>query len=117
MRQLLLSSNGMDVFLSEGKITYKVLGGNIELYIFTGPSPLDVLKQYVDFIGKPFMPPLWSLGVHQCRWGYKDVTLARKAVDSYKEKQIPLDALWLDIEYVVHHLKSDNIKALTPSFP
>ncbi|KAI9279952.1 glycosyl hydrolases family 31-domain-containing protein [Umbelopsis sp. AD052] len=100
---LLLSSNGMDVLLSAGKITYKVLGGNIELYIFTGPTPLDVLKQYVDFIGKPFMPPLWSLGVHQCRWGYKDVDQARSVVDSFKDSQIPLDALWLDIDYMDNH--------------
>lgn len=94
----------MDIFLAEGKITYKILGGNIEMYFFTGPSPLDVLRQYTDFIGKPFMPPLWSLGVHQCRWGYDKVKVAMDVVKAHKDINLPLDALWLDIEYVSHTL-------------
>lgn len=93
----------MDIFLSQGKITYKVLGGDIELYFFTGPSPIDVLRQYTDFVGRPCMPPMWSLGVHQCRWGYDNVTTAMKVVESHKISDLPLDALWLDIEYVSYH--------------
>lgn len=49
--------------------SYRVLGGVLDFYVFAGPSPEDVLRQYHAVIGKPAMPPLWALGLHQSRWG------------------------------------------------
>lgn len=56
---LLLNSHGMDVSLSQENISYRILGGNLEFYVFTGPSPMDVCRQYTKFIGKPVLPPYW----------------------------------------------------------
>ena len=44
-----------------------MVGGLLELHIFTGPSPEAVLQQYQEVIGRPALPPLWALGFHQCR--------------------------------------------------
>lgn len=46
-------------------VTYRTVGGVLDFYIFAGPSPADVVRQYTDVIGKPYLPPLWSLGFHQ----------------------------------------------------
>lgn len=46
--------------------------GIVDLFVFLGPNPADVSRQYAVLTGTAALPQLFSLGYHQCRWNYKD---------------------------------------------
>lgn len=45
------------------------------------------------------MPPLFSLGYHQCRWNYMTQDETTDVSSNMTKHNIPCDAVWLDIEY------------------
>lgn len=96
----LLNSNAMDVVLEPNSLTYKVIGGVLDFFFFVGPTPKDVVRQYISVIGTPEMIPYWSLGWHQCRWGYKTLAETQEVVTQYAANNIPLEVMWNDIDYM-----------------
>jgi alpha-glucosidase len=99
----LKNSNGMDVNLKPNLVTYQVIGGVLDFYIFVGPTPKQVTQQYHGLIGKPYFTPLWSLGWHQCRWGTTNLDVLKQVVQNYSTNNIPLDTVWSDIDYMNSH--------------
>lgn len=47
-------------------------GGALDLVLLPGPTAREVFRQYAEVTGKPELPPMFSLGLHQCRWNYRD---------------------------------------------
>jgi len=67
---LLKNSHGMEFTIKNNVMTIQIIGGNFDIYFFMGPTMDDVVKQYYKVIGAPALLPYWSLGWHQCRYGY-----------------------------------------------
>jgi alpha-glucosidase len=75
-------------------------GGEMNYYFIYGPMMQEVVTTYTDLTGKPELPPLWTLGYHQCKWSYYPETKVREIAAKFRELQIPCDALYLDIDYM-----------------
>jgi alpha-glucosidase (family GH31 glycosyl hydrolase) len=73
--------------------------GEVDAYLFAGPTAADVLEQYTRLSGRPQLPPLFAVGYHQSRWNYRDEVEVAAVVAGFDEHDLPLDVLWLDIEY------------------
>ncbi|OYU83426.1 MAG: glycosyl hydrolase [Flavobacterium sp. BFFFF2] len=75
-------------------------GGEMNYYFIYGPKMSDVVTTYTHLTGKPELPPLWTLGYHQCKWSYYPESKVRDIAAKFRELQIPCDALYLDIDYM-----------------
>ncbi|XP_060863594.1 lysosomal alpha-glucosidase-like isoform X3 [Metopolophium dirhodum] len=96
----LFNSNAMDIILQPAPaITYRVIGGILDFYFFSGPTPSDVITQYTEIIGRPFLPPYWSLGFHLSRYGQTFEDLIQ-VYNRTIEAGIPWDTHWNDIDYM-----------------
>ncbi|XP_071057760.1 neutral alpha-glucosidase C [Pseudochaenichthys georgianus] len=73
--------------------------GLIDCLVLLGPGPQQVFKQYAQLTGFQALPPLFSLGYHQCRWSYNDEADVRAVDAGFDHHDIPYDAIWLDIEH------------------
>ena len=73
---------------------------NLDVYIITGKDEKDIVKQFRKMIGKSYIPPEWAFGFGQSRWGYKTEEDIREVAKRYKEKNIPLSMIYLDIDYM-----------------
>nr|XP_012788816.1 unnamed protein product [Sorex araneus] len=118
---LLLNADPQDVTLSPyPSLTFRTIGGIFDFYMFLGPTPENVVQQFTDVVGRPYLPPYWSLGFHLCRQGYSMDEL-KKTVDRMRLFDIPQvarpeaptperkgpvtwDVQYSDIDYMDRHM-------------
>ncbi|MFB0562103.1 MAG: glycoside hydrolase family 31 protein [Candidatus Lokiarchaeia archaeon] len=82
-------------------------GGPLDYYFIYGPEPKKVIFLYTELTGRIPLPPLWSLGYHQCRWSYYPESRVRQIADEFRKRRIPCDVIWLDLDY------TDEFRAFT----
>lgn len=73
--------------------------GLVDVYFMLGPKPNDVMNQIGKITGTSPLPPIYSIGHHQCRWNYFSQNEVADVDLGFDDHDIPLDAIWLDIEY------------------
>ncbi|XP_052868075.1 neutral alpha-glucosidase AB [Anopheles cruzii] len=73
--------------------------GIVDVFVLLGPSPNDAFRQYTDLTGRAPLPQLYALAYHQCRWNYNDERDVQTVAAKFDEYDIPMDTMWLDIEY------------------
>ena len=77
--------------------------GPVDYYIFYGPAPKQVVETYAWLTGKPPLPPLWSLGYQQSRYSYYPQSQVLDIAAHLRADHIPVDAIYLDIDYQDHN--------------
>ena len=89
------NAHGQEILLRPTNITWRQLGGSIDLYFFPGPTQPEVTTSYqMGAIGLPAMQQYFTFGFHQCRWGYENWTVLEGIVDTYAKFEIPLENIW-----------------------
>eukprot|EP00917_Polyrhabdina_sp_WS-2016_P030778 GHVP01065626.1.p1 GENE.GHVP01065626.1~~GHVP01065626.1.p1 ORF type:complete len:1088 (-),score=198.43 GHVP01065626.1:30-3293(-) len=83
-----------------GYVTYRALGGILDFYIFMGPKPEDVVAQYFEAMGRPYLVPYWSLGFHLCQYGYMHLDVVKDLRERMIAAEIPFDVQHHDIDYM-----------------
>ena len=74
--------------------------GPPSLYLLFGPSLAELTRKFQLLIGTCPLPPIWSLGYHQSRWGYRGASDLTTLADRFERHRFPADGLWLDIDYM-----------------
>ena len=71
-----------------------------DLYLLSGGNENGICKEFRILIGRSYIPPKWAFGLAQSRWGYKTEEDVREVARQYKEHDLPLDMICMDIEYM-----------------
>ena len=73
---------------------------DFDLYVIEGPNVLDIIRTFRTLIGQSYIPPKWAFGYQQSRWSYETAQEIRKVAKNLKRHEIPVDAIYLDIDYM-----------------
>lgn len=95
---------GAILFASDG-IEFEFEEEPFDLHVIHAEHSLEVLRRMTLLTGRAPLPPLWALGYHQSRWSYLSSDEVLAIAREFRERRIPCDALWLDIDYM-HEMRS-----------
>jgi len=101
---LLRNINAQEVVLANdsSKVTWKLIGGVIDLNFFLGDSPEEASIKYHKYLGGWTLPALWHLGHHQSKFqGYMSATHLSQIIKGFEDAKLPLESLWSDLDYTV----------------
>lgn len=94
-------------YTSKNKTVITIDGTDFDFYYIKGGKPIEIVKEFRNAIGKSYIPPFWAFGYQQSRWSYPDAKTVDSVIDGYDKAGIPLDCVYLDIDYM------DNYKDFT----
>lgn len=104
-------------YTKQDLLTVSCERADLYLYVITGESAYDVTKQFRKIIGKSYIAPKYAFGFGQSRWGYKTAEDISNVVKGYRDHQIPIDMVYLDIDYMQDYKDFTINPERFPDFP
>ncbi|TYA69921.1 TIM-barrel domain-containing protein [Seonamhaeicola marinus] len=103
----------------DNTLTYETISGRKTYQIIVGDSWYDVLENYTDLTGKQPMLPRWALGNFSSRFGYHSQAETEATIEKFREEEIPVDAIILDLYWFGKEMKGTmgNLEFYKDSFP
>ena len=87
--------------------------GELDLYLFLGPTAAGICARYAELTGAMPLPPLWGLGYQQCRYSYETRERLEEVAREFRRRQLPCDVLYLDI----HHMDGYRVFTFGKGYP
>jgi alpha-glucosidase len=91
----------------------KAAAGELDLYLFIGPTVPEILARYTELTGRMPLPPRWALGYQQCRYSYETRERVIEVARNFRRRRIPCDVIYLDI----HHMDDYRVFTFGKAFP
>ncbi len=104
-------------YTSGNMLNIKLDSKDFALYIIDGTNAYDVVKQFREIIGRSYIAPRWAFGYQQSRWSYMNEDEIREVVKNHRENNIPLDAVYMDIDYMERYKDFTVNDEAFPDFP
>lgn len=82
------------------RVSMETSAGGLDVTVFPGPRPADVLRRFSARTGRTPLPPRWALGHHQSRYSYRSEREVRTIARELRRRDLPTDVLHLDIDYM-----------------
>lgn len=90
-------------YTRQDELVIRCENADLDFYVIEGETPYEIVKQFRKLIGTSYIPPKFAFGFGQSRWGYKTAEDFRNVVKGYRENHIPMDMLYMDIDYMDHY--------------
>ena len=92
---------------------------NLDIYLIETEDhlPASIVHTFRQMIGRSYIPPKWAFGYGQSRWGYKNEADFREVAETYAENGFPLDAIYMDIDYMERYKDFTVSRERFPDFP
>lgn len=90
-------------YTDQNKLFISCENADLYLYVITGNNAYDIVKQFRKIIGRSYIPPKFAFGFGQSRWGYQTQDDFRNVVKKYRDLSLPIDMIYLDIDYMDHY--------------
>ena len=90
---------------------------DLDIYVIEGENAYDIVKQFRHVIGRSYIPPKFAFGFGQSRWGYTTKEDFRTVAKGYRENHIPIDMIYMDIDYMQDFKDFTVNKKNFPDFP
>lgn len=87
-------------FTSINKTLITIDGTDFDIYVIENSKPIEIVREFRSAIGKSYIPPFWAFGYQQSRWSYPTADAVDNVIDNYDKANIPLDCVYLDIDYM-----------------
>ena len=81
-------------------VVFESMGPAFRVVVIERPDVAQLMRALADLTGHMPLPPLWSLGYHQCRHTYYPDGRVMEVADLLRKHLIPSDVIWMDIDYM-----------------
>ncbi len=84
---------------ASGRVDWQIPGTGMDLYLFPAPDLYAWLRADAELTGFAPVPPRWSFGYMQSRWGWTDKTYLDDTLTRFRQDQLPVDTFIVDFEW------------------
>lgn len=103
-------------YIDMDELVITVQEGGYDLYVIEADSLDEIVQEFRTLIGRSYIAPKWAFGYQQSRWGYKSADDIREVAAGYEEADLPLEAIYLDIDYMERYKDFTVNKETFPDF-
>lgn len=104
-------------YTDRDRLAVTVDAGGFDLYILEGDSLRQMVREFRQIIGRSYIPPKWGFGYGQSRWGYENEDDIRQVVKRHRDNGVPLDSVYMDIDYMERFKDFTVDEEKFPKFP